>query len=106
MSLNMIEEVWLKTEGASGQLHAMKLSAHHFEKNAYSWMNVSLATQVLSASTAVIISNAMDDDDIILNLCEKGMYCHICDLCTHWNGVVNICNGQYGPHTPENALNR
>ena len=42
MSLNMIEEVWLKTEGASGQLHARKLSAHHFEKNAYSKMNVLL----------------------------------------------------------------
>ena len=54
----------------------------------------------------MLISNVMDDDDIALNLCEKGMYCHICDLCTHWNCVVDICNGQDGPHSAENALDR
>ena len=50
MNLNMIEEVWLKTDGASGQLQATKLTAHHFEKNVYSRMNVLLTMQVLSAS--------------------------------------------------------
>ena len=106
MNMGMIEEVWLKLDGASGQLQSTKLTFHHFEKNAYSRMNVSLATQLLSASTAAMISNAMQDDDIVLNLHEKGMYLHICDLCTHWNGVVDICNGQSGPHCPENALDR
>ena len=100
----MIEEVWLKLDGASGQLQSTKLTSHHFKKNAYSRMNVSVATQLLSASTTAMISNAMQDDDIVLNLHEKGMYLHICDLCTHWNGVVDICNGQSGPHCPENAL--
>jgi hypothetical protein len=94
ISLNMIKEVWLKKEGASGQLHATKLSAHHFEKSAYSWMIVLLATQVLSASIAVMISNAIDDDDIVLNLRVKGMYCHICDLCTHWNGWLISAMGK------------
>jgi hypothetical protein len=67
-------------------------------------MNVQLATQFLSTSTAEMIQSAMDDDEIVLNLREKGMYCHICNLCTHWNGVVDICNGQDGPHCPENAV--
>jgi len=106
MTMGMIEEVWLKLDGASGQLQSTKLTSHHFEKNAYSRMNVSLATQLLSASTAAMISNALQDDDIVLSLHEKGMYHHICDLCTHWNGVVDICNGRSGPHCPENALDR
>jgi len=93
MNMGMIEEVWLKLDGASGQLQSTKLTSHHFEKNAYSRMNVSLATQLLSASTAAMISNALQDDDIVLSLHEKGMYHHICDLCTHWNGLVDICNG-------------
>jgi hypothetical protein len=68
INLRMIEEVWLGSGGASGQLQATKLTTHHFEKNAYSRMNVSLATQLLSASTAAMITNVMMDDDIILNL--------------------------------------
>ncbi len=107
MNMDMIEEVWLQSDGASGQLQTTKLTSHHFEKNAYSWMNVSLATQLLSASTAAMITNGMQDDDIVLRLCEKGMYGKICNLCTHyWNGVVDICNGQSGPHSAKNALNR
>ncbi len=66
-------------------------------------MNVQLAMQFLSASTAEMIQSAMDDDEIVLNLCEKGMHRHIRDLCTHWNGVVDICNGWDRPHCLENA---
>jgi hypothetical protein len=69
-------------------------------KNAYFWMNVSLATQQLLASTAAMIQNAIDDNEILLNLCEKGMYGNICDLCIHWSSVVDICNGQDRPHSP------
>jgi hypothetical protein len=65
---------------------------------------VQLAAQFLSASTAEMIQSAMDDDEIVLNLCEKGMYRHIHDLCMHWNGIVVICNGQDGLHCPENAV--
>ncbi len=92
MSLDMIEEVWLKSDGASCQLQTTKLASHHFEKNAYSWVNVNvlLAMQVLSASSAAMIARVMQDNDIVLNLGEKEMYCPICDLCTHWNGVVDI----------------
>ncbi len=106
MNTGMVEDAWLKSDGASGQLHTTKLSSHHFKKNAYSWMNVLLATQFLSASTAAMIQSAMDDDEIVLNLREKGMYGHIRNLCTHWNGVVDICNGRDGPHCPENAVER
>jgi hypothetical protein len=103
INMGMIEDVWLKSDGASGQLHTTKLTSLHFEKNAYSRMNVQLATQFLSASTTEMIQSAMDDNEIVLNLREKGMYRHIRNLCMHWNGVVDICNGRDGPHCPENA---
>ncbi len=67
---------------------------------------MSLAMQLLSASTPAMITNMMQDDDIVLCLCEKGMYGKFFDLFTHWNGVVDICNGRSGPHSAENALNR
>ncbi len=44
MNMQMIEEVWLKCNGASGQLLSTKLTSWHFDKNAYSMMNVKLAT--------------------------------------------------------------
>jgi hypothetical protein len=34
------------------------------------------------------------------------MYGHIRDLCTHWNGAVDICNGQSGLHSLESASDR
>jgi hypothetical protein len=48
INMQMIEEVWLKCNGASGQLHGTKLNSWHFDKNAYSRTNVKLATQLLS----------------------------------------------------------
>jgi hypothetical protein len=95
MSLDMIEEVWLRSDGASCQLQTTKRTSHHFKKNAYSWMNVSLAMQVPTASSAAMIASVMQDDDIVLNLHEEEMYGHIHDLCTHWNGIVDICNGRF-----------
>jgi hypothetical protein len=57
------------------------------------------------ASPRLLSRNILvDDDEIVLNLCEKGMYCHICNLCMHWNGMVDICNGRDRPHCPENAV--
>jgi hypothetical protein len=106
MNMGMVEDVWLKSDGASRQLHTTKLTLHHFEKNAYSRMNVQLATQFLSALTTEMIQITMDDDEIVLNLHEKGMYSHIHNLCMHWNGVVDICNGRDRPHCQENAVER
>jgi hypothetical protein len=106
MNLDMIEEVWLKSDGTSCQLQTTKLTSHHFEKNDYFQMNVLLATQVLSASTAAMIASLMQDNDIVLNLHKKEVYGHICDLCTHWNFVVNIYNGRSRLHSPEHALDR
>jgi len=34
------------------------------------------------------------------------MYNQVADLYEHWNGVVDICNGQDGPHMPGNAAQR
>jgi hypothetical protein len=74
MNMGTVEDFWLKSDGASGQLHTTKLTSLHFEKNAYSRMNVQLVTQFLSASTTEMIQSAMDDNEIVLNLHEKGMY--------------------------------
>ena len=104
--MQMIEEVWLKCDGASGQLQSTKLTHRHFDKNAYSRMNVKLATQLLSESTVDMIRNAIADDSIVLSLNIKGMYNHVADLCKHWNSVVDICNGRDGPHSPVNAQER
>jgi len=106
VNMQMIEEVWLKCDGASGQLQSTKLTHRHFDKNAYSRMNVKLATQLLSKSTVDMIRNAIADDSIVLSLNTKGMYNHVADLCEHWNSVVDICNGRDGPHSPVNAQER
>ena len=99
---------WLKCDGASRQLQSTKLTSRHFNKNAYSRMNVKLAIQLLSQSTAKMICYAIADDDesVVLSLHVKGMYSHVADLCEHWNAVVDICNGRDGPHSPDNAAMR
>ena len=45
INMQMINEIWLKCDGASGQLQSTKLTSRHFEKNANSCMNVKLATR-------------------------------------------------------------
>jgi hypothetical protein len=104
INMQMIEEVWLKCNDASGQLQSTKLTSQHFDKIAYSRMNVKLATQLLSQSTIDMIPDAIADDGIVLSLRVKGMYRHVADLCEHWNKVVDICNGRHGPHSPGNAV--
>jgi hypothetical protein len=106
VNMGMVEEIWLKCNGSSGQLQSSKLTSRHFDKNAYSRMNVNLATQLLSRSTVVMIRDAIADDYIVLSLQKKGMYNHVADLCEHWNDVVDICNGRDGPHMPGNAAQR
>ncbi len=90
LNMQMIEEVWLKYDGASGQLQSSKLTSRHFDKNAYSWMNVQLATQLLSQLTEEMILYAIADNGIMLSLNNKGMYNHVADFCEHWNEVVDI----------------
>jgi hypothetical protein len=103
VNMGMVEEIWLKCKGASGQLQTTRLTFYHFDKNPYSRMNVNLVTQLLSRSTVEMIRDAIADDKIVLSLQRKGMYNHVADLCEHWNGVVDICNGRDGPHMPGNA---
>ena len=47
MYLLCIEDIWLALGGGSSQLQETKLTNYHFDKNAFSRMNVSLAMQVL-----------------------------------------------------------
>ena len=78
---------------------------HHFEKDSYSWMNVALATQILSGSVNEMISAAMKDVNSVLQY-AKGMYTYTATLCRNWNEVVHLCNGMLGQNTPENAVKR
>ena len=104
--MQMIEEVWLTCDGASGQLQSSKLTSRHFDKNAYSRMNVKLATQLLSQSTVEMIRNAIADDGVVLSMRNKGMYNHVADFCEQWNKVIDICNGRHSSHSPDNAVMR
>ncbi|KAL7533595.1 hypothetical protein ACHAXR_005333 [Thalassiosira sp. AJA248-18] len=105
-NLLMAENIWLETGGVTGQMHETKLTIRHFDKNAHSRMNVKLAMQVLSASVARMIREAIADNDITLQLKRKGMYNHLADLYEKWNTVADICNGRDGPHSPSNAVER
>ncbi len=55
INMQMIHKIWLKCDGASGQLQSTKLTSRHFDKNAYSRTNVKLATQILLQSTVKMI---------------------------------------------------
>ena len=69
--MGTVKEIWLKCNGSSGQLQSSKLTYWHFDKNAYSQMNVNLATQLLSMSTVEVIRVAIADDNIVLSLQKK-----------------------------------
>ena len=71
VNMGMVKVIWLKCDGSSGQLQKSKLTYRHFEKNAYSRMNVNLATQLLSRSTVKMIRDAIADVDIVLSLQKK-----------------------------------
>jgi hypothetical protein len=71
VNMGMVKEIWLKCDGSSGQLQSSKLTSRHFDKNAYSQMNVNLETQLLSRSTVVMIHDAIADDYIVLSLQKK-----------------------------------
>jgi hypothetical protein len=75
-------------------------------KNAYSQMDVKLATQLPSQSTVEMICYAIADNGVVLSLRNKGMYNHVADFCEQWNEAIDICNGRHGPHSPDNAVVR
>lgn len=106
VNLGLVEDVWQRCDGASCQLQETKLSNEHFDKNAYSRMNVSLTMQVLSASVAKMIRDAINDDEVVLSLKNKGIYNHIANLCEKWNDVFDNCNGRDGPHAKGNTAER
>ena len=106
INLGMVEDIWFETGGATLQFHPTKLSIRHFDKNAYSRMNVSLAAQVLSGSVATMVRDAIRDRAVKLQIKNKKMYNHLADLCDKWNTFFDITNGKDGPHTPTNARER
>ncbi len=83
INMQMIHEIWLKCDGTSGQLQSTKLTSRHFDKNAYSCMNVKLATQLLSQFNVEMIQNVTSNKSVVLSLHIKGMNNHAADLCEH-----------------------
>jgi hypothetical protein len=111
VNLNTIEDIWMRMDGASGQLHSMKLTRQHFEEDLFSQINVKLLVQILSASVVDMIHMGICNNDIVLAMDNKEMYNHIANLYTHWNGGVDTCIGRDGnscvsPHTHDNAQQR
>ncbi|KAL7529971.1 hypothetical protein ACHAWF_003181 [Thalassiosira exigua] len=100
VDLHLIEDVWMRMDGLTCQLQATKLTVHHFDKNAYSRMNV------LSASVARMICEAIAYHEIELSLRSKGVYNYVADMCNNWNLVADICNGRDVSHSPDNAVER
>ena len=105
-NIKMTEVIWLETGGATGQFHSTKLTIYHFDQNAHSRMNVSLAMQLFSASVAAMIRDAIKDEEVRLPFENRNIYNHLADLCQYWDVVVDICNGRDGPHSPDNASDR
>ena len=103
VNLDLIEDVWVVTDGLSSQMQATRLTMGHFDKNAFSRMNVAYGAQILSLSTATMVREAIADDDVVLALRNKNVYHHVANLCEKWNDIIDLCNGRDGPHSPENA---
>jgi hypothetical protein len=106
INMQMMHKIWFKCNGACGQLQSTKLTSRHFDKNAFSRMNVKLVTQLLSQSTVKMVRYAISDESVVLSLRNKEMHNHVADLWEHWNYVVDICNGRDGPHSSDNAAVR
>ena len=106
MNLEMINNVWRALGGGASQLQESKLTAAHFDKNAFSRMNVALAMQVLSSTVTAMIRYAIVDDEVVLPTSNKGAYKSLSYLCENVNDLADICNGRHERHTPDNAVER
>jgi hypothetical protein len=107
LNLHMIETVWRSLGGGTSQLQESKLTTSHFDKNAFSRMNVALAMQILSATVTLMIRRAIAADDVVLSTRNKGVYNSLAYLCENMNILIYICNGKNGvQHTPENGQER
>lgn len=104
MSLKMVETCWLATGGGTVQMDATKLSAQHFNKDNNSRMDVPLAMQVLSASTARMMRKAVDDPALVLGTFrQKEVFKPLIILIEKWDKLVDIMNGRNYNYTPENG---
>jgi hypothetical protein len=110
MNTGAVMGVWKKMGGRSHQQAPTKLTMSHFVKDAWSAMNVALAFQLASSSTATMIRTAVEDDDIELPL-KKEKYSRLIEFCEKVDRLVDICNGRspgtsktYNEHfTPQNG---
>ena len=94
----MIEVVWLETGNETLQFHSTKLTIYHFDKNAYSKMDVVLAAQLVLGSTCQLIRDAILDNVTVLPIHDKNIYYHLTNICDHWNKLLNVTNSRDGSH--------
>ena len=83
----------------------------HFNKDGFSRMNMSLATQLLSSSIASMMEATIKDVNISSHLRLKPwQYRHIINLARKVDSLVDTCNGRTSNHeytglfTPESGL--
>ena len=112
LSSKMIQDIWRKTnEGCHHRLMETKLSEKHFNKDGFSRINVSLATQLLSSSVVSMMKAAIKDVNISSHLRLKPwQYRHTINLVRKVDSLVATCNGRSRNHeytglfTPESGL--
>ena len=107
LNCKMIQDIWRKTnEGCHHRLMETKLSEKHFNKDGFSRMNVSLATQLLSSSVASMMEAAIKDVNISRHLRLKPwQYRHIINLSRKVDRLVDICNGRSRNHEKTGLFN-
>ena len=112
LNSKMIQNMWRKrNEGYHHRLMETKLSEKHFNKDGFSRINVSLATQLLSSSVVSMMKAAIKDVNISSHLRLKSwQYRHTINLVRKIDSLVDTCNGRSRNHeytglfTPESGL--
>jgi len=101
INLGLIETIWdlRQSEEAPMSLQETKLTRKHFTKDAFSRMRVSLSMQVLSASVAAMLEDALEQSDIQTALKKKTQLYHtqynkLKEFIKHMNRFVDIANGR------------
>ena len=96
LNSKMIQDIWReKNEECHHRLMETKLSEKLFNKDGFSKMNVSLATQLLSSSIVSMMEIAIKDVKTSSHLILKPwQYRHIINLARKVDSFVDICNGR------------
>lgn len=93
----MIEDVWKLTKvNNKYRLVDTKLTEKHFNRDAYSRINIALAVQLLSNSIKNILVKLLNNENIRNSLrLRRNQYKEIEEMMAHMNSLVDICNRRF-----------